>query len=412
MKDRYFVDCISEKIMNHKQVIIANKINGKWIKIPSECYKVIKYSLDNSISLDNLFRVFSLDEDKKYYNQVINLLEHIGLISYDIISEFKLNRINLISFSLTNRCNLRCNYCSVDSKIENKDYLDTNQVKKSIDNIVKLNPRTLTITGGEPLMRKDFLEILSYIKDKFKGKLILATNATLIKDEEIDNIINGLHGIEISLDGYDEASCSQVRGRGTFNRVISIIEKIKSKKFNQISISMVVGKNNENNIVKFNKLNKDLGTKPVIRRFMNIGRGNENFSRYLEDELDVDYICKDDYTDKKKLSSNMCKAGVNQISIDYKGDVYPCPNLEYDDLKMFNILDFNESIIDTILDRNIDIFDEFDKLKPINMKSCKGCKVSIFCTTCPAKMYILKDSEEMFNVNCKRMKKILEPVIW
>ena len=42
----------------------------------------------------------------------------------------------------------------------------------------------------------------------------------------------------------------------------------------------------------------------------------------------------------------MCKAGVNQISIDYKGDVYPCPNLEYDDLKMFNILQFDESMLE------------------------------------------------------------------
>lgn len=411
MEDRYFADCISEKVANNKMVIISNKLNGKWVKIPSECYKVIKYSLYNNIPLDNLFDVFELDEDKKYYKKIIDLLEKIGLISNNIINNFKLDRINLISFSPTNRCNLRCNYCSVDSKIENKDYLDTNQVKKAIDNIVKLNPRILIITGGEPLMRRDFFEIFSYIKNKFEGKLILATNATLIKDEEVENIIDGLYSIEISLDGYDEVSCGQVRGRGTFNKVINIIKQIKSKNFNNISISMVVGKNNEKDIEKFIKLNKNLGTKPVIRNFMNIGRGNNNRD-YLEDYLDVDYICKNDYKNINRLTSNMCKAGVNQISIDYKGDVYPCPNLEYDDLKMFNILNFNENIIDNIFDRNIGIFDTFDKLKPVNMNSCKDCNVNIFCTTCPAKMYILKNNKKMFNANCKRMKKILESIVW
>ncbi len=52
---------------------------------------------------------------------------------------------------------------------------------------------------------------------------------------------------------------------------------------------------------------------------MNIGRGNESYTRYLDDELDIGYICEDDYINKNSLNSNMCKAGVNQISIDYKG---------------------------------------------------------------------------------------------
>ncbi|MGS2549780.1 hypothetical protein I4O84_005965 [Clostridioides difficile] len=43
---------------------------------------------------------------------------------------------------------------AVDSKIDNNDYLDTSQVRKVTDNIVKLNPRILTITGGELIDEK------------------------------------------------------------------------------------------------------------------------------------------------------------------------------------------------------------------------------------------------------------------
>ncbi len=49
----------------------------------------------------------------------------------------------------------------------------------------------------------------------------------------------------------------------------------------------------------------------------------------------------------------------------------------------------------------MEIFDKFDILKPMNMEECKDCKVNVFCTTCPSKMYTLKN-KEMLNSNCKK----------
>lgn len=412
MSDRYFAKCVCDVMINNKQVILANKINGKWAKIPIECYQVIKYSIENKLPLDSLYDVFDLDEDKKYFKKVIDKIQALGFVSSYIVDEFKLDRINSVTFSPTNRCNLKCDYCCVDSKIENIDYLDTDEIKKAIDNIVKLNPRVLTISGGEPMLRKDFFEILAHAKEKFKGKIILATNATLIKDSQIDEIINGLHAIEISLDGYDELSCSKVRGKGIFDKVINTIKLIKSKGLNRISLSLVVGKNNANDVEKFKKLSEVLGVKSIIRNFVSIGRGSENSCRYLEDKLDISYISKDDYKDENSIHANMCKAGVNQLSIDCKGDVYPCPNLEYEDLKMFNILEFEEGILDIILNRDMDIFDRFDNLKPVNIEKCKDCDINAFCSTCPSQMYTLKNDKNMFEANCNKMKKILEPIVW
>lgn len=412
MSDRYFAKCVCDVMINNKQVIVANKINGKWVKMPIECYQAIKYSIENKLPLDSLYDVFDLDEDKKYFKKVIDKIQELGFVSSYIVDEFKLDRINSVTFSPTNRCNLKCDYCCVDSKIENIDYLDTDETKKAIENIIKLNPRVLTISGGEPMLRKDFFEILAHAKEKFKGKIILATNATLIKDSQIDDIVNSLHAIEISLDGYDELSCSKIRGKGIFDKVINTIKLIKSKGFDNISISLVVGKNNANYVEKFEKLSEELGVKSIIRNFVSIGRGSENSCRYLEDELDISYIDKYDYKDENSINANMCKAGVNQISIDCKGDVYPCPNLEYEDLKMFNILEFEEGILDIILNRDMEIFDKFDNLKPVNIEKCKDCDINAFCSTCPSQMYTLKNDKNMFDANCKKMKRILEPIVW
>lgn len=92
--------------------------------------------------------------------------------------------------------------------------------------------------------------------------------------------------------------------------------------------------------------------------------------------------------------------------------MYPCPNLQYEDLKMFNILEFEDDILNTILNRDMEIFNKFDNLKPVNIEECKNCDINIFCSTCPSKIYTLKNDKKMFEANCKRMKGILEPIIW
>ena len=55
MSDRYFAKCVCDVMINNKQVIVANKINGKWVKMPIECYQAIKYSIENKLPLDSLY---------------------------------------------------------------------------------------------------------------------------------------------------------------------------------------------------------------------------------------------------------------------------------------------------------------------------------------------------------------------
>ncbi|MDK2565051.1 radical SAM protein [Romboutsia sedimentorum] len=407
MEKKYFNTKISDLVINKNIVIISNNFTGKWIKIPIECYKVIKYSIDQGISINEVITAFKQEEDKNYFKEVIQLLDNIGLLSNKQDNDLKISFIPKVVFSITNRCNLNCDYCCVDSCLENTDTLTTQQIKTSIDNILKLNPQRIVLSGGEPFLRKDFFEIFEYLKGKYDGKIIICTNATLIKEKDIEYIAKNAYSIEISLDGFDEESCAKVRGKGVFNKVVRNIKLLKENGMKNIGLSMVVGNQNAYMVDDFYRLNRNLGTKPTIRQFSAIGRGKDSLNEYLENEKMVHYINENIYTDLSKIKSDYCQAGSSQIFVNYDGNIYVCPLLQYEKFKIGNILNFDNEAIEKLFKRDLDAIKNFNNLKPKNIDSCKKCEINIFCTGCPAKMYTLLENKEVFEYNCKHMKKIL-----
>ncbi len=113
---------------------------------------------------------------------------HIPELSCDEFSESLLKRIPgkrvpiSGSLELTFRCNLRCQHCYVShghNGIPRQQELNTSEIQRIIDEVVDAGCLWFLITGGEPLVRRDFLDIYTYAKRK--GLIItLFTNGTLI----------------------------------------------------------------------------------------------------------------------------------------------------------------------------------------------------------------------------------------
>ena len=104
------------------------------------------------------------------------------------VDEEKTHKENNLSVSftpLTNKCNLSCSHCALSASPLSQDILSTNDVKYAIDKIIDVNPNTLILTGGEPFIRNDILEIISYIRTNFKNKLVIMTNCMLIRKKFI-----------------------------------------------------------------------------------------------------------------------------------------------------------------------------------------------------------------------------------
>lgn len=158
-------------------------------------------------------------------------------------------------FELTYQCNLNCPYCYVGAE-RKKDELTTQEWFSIIDQIPWYS--FVTLVGGEPLIRKDFIPILEKAAKKTFGKLNVVTNGVLINDEIIDAFIRTkMMLLSVSLDGYGENHDRNRNKEGIFDKIITNLDNLNSKKGKgkpMVDIKTIVLENNLDDLVKLYKL--------------------------------------------------------------------------------------------------------------------------------------------------------------
>lgn len=178
-------------------------------------------------------------------------------------------------FELTYRCNLQCPYCYVGNE-RNKQELTTEEWKKVIDQIPFYS--IVTLVGGEPLIRKDFIEILKYTSKKVWNKVHVVSNGILINDEIIKAFIKyKLLLLSVSLDGYGE-NHDKNRGKdGIFDKITSNLDNLKSQKPNQmVDIKTIVLENNLDDLVKLYKYCDEMGFEFLSISFLRNNNWKQN----------------------------------------------------------------------------------------------------------------------------------------
>lgn len=407
---RYFYMDSATFIKRKNIVILSNKYTGTWIKVPLDCWEIIANIYNKG---ENIYDGLNLirEEDKKYFLKIIRNLEIMHLLCASPYESVNYNMVPNITISLTDSCNLSCEYCCKNSSYNKKSELNLSEMRKAIDNIMKLKPININISGGEPLLRVDFTRIIDYIRQTYDGNLILSTNGVLINNEMAKYVSENFNLIEISLDGYDEESCSHIRGKNIFNKVISAVKRLQYYGMKKINLSMVVGEYNKNYIKDFENLNIALGTNMRIRYFCKFGRGELNFDKYINDD-DVFYQSDSEYDGVNYLKTGHCNAGRNQLFINNDGYIYPCPNVIDDDYKVGNILEFNDDKIEKIYKLEDSGFENFKSLNLQNVDRCKDCDVNLFCNTCPAKNRLLLNNIKAFNKYCDYNGRNIKRIIW
>lgn len=130
-------------------------------------------------------------------------------------------------FELTHRCNLRCQHCYIANDSKRRE-LTYQQLSHIFDEIRQEGCLWLCLTGGEPLLRKDFLDIYSYLYRK--GFIITVfTNATLF-NREMAKYLNKFPPfyIEVTLNGVTKQTYELVtQTPGSFEKAIRGIELIR-----------------------------------------------------------------------------------------------------------------------------------------------------------------------------------------
>lgn len=282
LNTKYYLSSQCRTLEKANRVILYNSQTGESIKISSECWGIINY-INDGFTIEEICAAAENEEDRGYLKKLFKKLLERELITSGS-EDKKENQLESIDLVLTHRCNLKCIHCCVDaSELSESDLLSKEQIFSIIDKVTQINPRIIVITGGEPMVREDFMDIMSHLRNNFQGKISLMTNGTLINRVNVIKLSEYFDNFNISIDGYDEESCSLVRGKGVYNKVINSINLLKKVGVSgkNISLSMVKMATNLSGINKFHELNKELETQEVIREFDPIGRGGSNVKKLL-----------------------------------------------------------------------------------------------------------------------------------
>lgn len=153
----------------------------------------------------------------------------------------------LVDLCVTNRCNLNCEYCSAESGpfASKKDEMSLEKIDSVFKELDLMNVPRVAVTGGEPFMRKDIIEILKCF-DKYSFTKILNTNGNLITDKKAKELSKlNLDRICVTIDGSRAKIHDSSRGNGSFKKAIEGIKNLQ--KYNlPVSTLFTLGKHNLN----------------------------------------------------------------------------------------------------------------------------------------------------------------------
>lgn len=337
----------------------------------------------------------------------------------ELIKQIKINNLDLLAdyidsiidkpplrdlfIEVTSRCNAHCEHCgsSCGDKVDTEEISGDLLKKVLLDISNKYNTEDilLNITGGEPLLRKDLFDIMSYAH-QLGYKWGMTTNGMLINDNIIDKMVEtNMDTISISLDGLKETHELFRKVPDSFDKIIENIKKLQQRKsIKIIQITTVANKKNLNELEDLYQYLKNLGIK--YWRVVNvdpIGRAKDNKEILLDkeeykylfnfikekreyDDMYVEYGCSHylDLEYEKELRDTyfICAAGIYVASILSNGDISVCPNVErrkeviQGNIKFDNFVDVWENKFKLFRNKYRTSCDKCMKCK--SFKYCKG----------------------------------------
>lgn len=152
-------------------------------------------------------------------------------------------RIEYLRISLTDRCNMRCYYCMPNGSpdfVKSQDLLDADELGLVVGSMADRGLRKVRLTGGEPLLRPDIVDIASAVAETPGIEdLALSTNALLLKNKAASLRAAGVSRVNISLDSLDPIKFARVTGSSFHSRVLAGIEAALASGMAPVKINIV-----------------------------------------------------------------------------------------------------------------------------------------------------------------------------
>lgn len=266
-----------------------------------------------------------------------------------------------LTWELTYACNLACVHCLSSSGRRDPRELTTDEAKAVLDELRALQVFYVNIGGGEPMVRRDFFELVEHaisndigVKFSTNGAFIDAAAARrLAAMDYLD--------IQISLDGTDAGTNDHVRGEGSYELARRAMDHLAAAGFGPFKISVVVTRHNVDQLDDFKALADGYGAQLRVTRLRPSGRGADSWHElhptnaqqrqihawllaHSDPEAELPVLTGDSFFHLNALGEslpglNMCGAGRVVCLIDPIGDVYACPFVIHDEFKAGSVRD-------------------------------------------------------------------------
>jgi cyclic pyranopterin phosphate synthase len=151
-------------------------------------------------------------------------------------------RISYLRLSLTDRCNFRCSYCAPQGPDRCDDPLDRPGLARLVRIFAGLGIRRVRLTGGEPTLRKDLLDVVRDVRaTPGIEEIALTTNGHLLGSLAVPLREAGVTRLNVSLDTLDPEKLHRIAGRAaTLERIVSGIEAAFAAGFASVKLNVVV----------------------------------------------------------------------------------------------------------------------------------------------------------------------------
>ena len=207
---------------------------------------------------------------------------HSGQLPSHLL-QFSKDKKPVVVWNMTRRCNLKCVHCYAQAvDVDGADAISTEKAKEMIDDLASYGAPVMLFSGGEPLVRKDLVELASHATSKGM-RAVISTNGTLISKEKARELKSvGLSYVGISLDGL-EAVHDHFRGvPGSFKKALEGIANCQAEGL-KVGLRFTINKRNVAEIPGIFRLLEDLEVpRACFYHLVYSGRGSE----LIKEDLD------------------------------------------------------------------------------------------------------------------------------
>lgn len=272
----------------------------------------------------------------------------------------KTAKLKEVIISITNRCSLKCRMCDIpDNKTKE---LTTSQWKNIIQEASLTGARTIVFSGGEPLLREDIFELISFVKNSGMNACLTSNGVLLDEKAACELYQAGVDVVNISLEGPEEIH-DYLRGEGTYKKAVSALDNLRKYKV-ESTIAAMVSRYNYRHLAYIMESAKKYGAGTVrFQPFSSIFIGDKSKEKdffidkkYIKEAREalgkaiklgdkynistnpVGYLKMIPYylSGRKAAPRNKCAALWDSCPINAGGDVFPCWVITEEDKRIGN----------------------------------------------------------------------------